>query len=417
MVEMETAMQKQFDLSRTLNNRINNVQSHSQILATQLKKIKQENTDSSLQLMANNCRQRISPVKLNNYRTLKGHFDKISCCSWYPDNKHLVSSSQDGYLLVWDSTTGLKNNLVELEDPYVMGCDVSSNGELVAAGGLDNTCTVYKVGTKFNEQSYGNSLMSILKGHKEYISDIGFLKGSSSQLVTCSGDKSSILWDTTKGGHVRYFYGHLGDVLSLSVNPNENSNPNVFVTCSCDRLAMMWDVREPLATRKFLVSTNYDPNVLQFGPDGYTFSVGCDDGNVKIYDLRSDGELGSYGVDKLRGYLNDNPQLKRNIPQGLIENYNSENSESNSQIASYKQSIQTSIENSGVISMDFSKSGRLMFTSYAENTCVFIWDIITGEIVGTLKGHNDVVSKIRVSNDGLGVSTASRDETIKIWSI
>lgn len=416
MAELAAAMQKQFDLSRTLNSRINTVQAQSQILAGQLKKKKQENTDTSLQLMAGNCRQHLKlPYKLNNYRTLKGHFDKISCCAWYPDNKHIVSASQDGYLLVWDSTTGLKNNLVELDDPYVLGCDVSANGQLVAAGGLDNTCTVYKVGTKFNEKMYGNSLMSILKGHREYISDVSFLHGSSTQLVTSSGDKSCVLWDTTKGGHVRYFYGHLGDVLSLSVNPNENSNPNLFGSCSCDKLAMFWDVREPLAARKFLVSSTCDPNVIHFGPDGNTFAVGCDDGNIKLYDLRSDGELGAYGVDKLKSYLYDNPSLKKNVPRGVAEL--GESGQISTSVETVRHSLSTALESSGAVSMDFSKSGRLMFTSYAENTNVFIWDVVMGEVVGTLGGHSDVVNKIRITADGLGVATASRDETIKIWSI
>lgn len=58
-----------------------------------------------------------------------------------------------------------------------------------------------------------------------------------------------------------------------------------------------------------------------------------------------------------------------------------------------------------------------MFTSYAESTCIFVWDTITGEILNTLQGHNGVVSKVKISSDGLGVATASRDGTVKIWSV
>ncbi|KAG0687541.1 guanine nucleotide-binding protein subunit beta 1 [Pichia californica] len=434
-MNIDVALQNQFELSKTLNNKLNVAQTASQQLSSQLKKLKQENQDATLNSMANNCKKPISNnYKLNNYKTLKGHFDKVSSCAWYPDNKHIVSSSQDGYLLVWDAVRGLKNNLVELDDPYIMGCDVSYNGQLVATGGLDNTCIVYKLSTEINNSGENNSgLLSILRDHKEYISDLSFLHKSSTQLITSSGDKSCILWDTSKGGYIRHFYGHLGDVLSLGVNKNDenNSNPNLFVTSSSDRLAMLWDIRDPLASRKYLVNPKFDSSEIEFFPDGNCFSCGCDDGSIKFFDIRCDGELSNYGIDKVRRYINSN-SLQSSTSSSSPSYYNLNSSSHNmntsssinfdyqdqkSSVRSLHSNMQASIDNPGVLSLDFTKSGRLMFSSYAESTSVFVWDIISGEIVGSLNGHNGVISKVRVSPDGLGVATASRDETIKIWSV
>lgn len=420
-MNMETALQKQFELAKTLNNNVNVAQTASQQLTQQLKKVKQENQDATLQSMAKNCR-RIGDenYKLNNYKTLKGHFDKVSSCAWYPNSKNLVSSSQDGYLVVWDAAKGLKNNLVELDDPYIMGCDVSHDGQLVATGGLDNTCIVYKLSSEINDDGRQTGLMSILRDHKEYISDVSFLNESSTQLVTASGDKSCILWDTTKGGFIRHFYGHLGDVLSLSVNKNNksNSNPNLFVTSSSDKLAMLWDIRDPLASRKYMVNSKYDSSEIEFFPDGNCFACGCDDGTIKFFDIRSDGELQTYDIENVRRYIHSNNLHNYSPSYGEfgLQSSNSPAFESNS-ARSLHSNIQASIDNPGVLSLDFSKSGRLMFTSYAESTCVFVWDVVTGEIVSSLNGHNGIVSKVQVSPDGLGVATASRDETIKIWSV
>lgn len=422
-MSIEVALQNQFELSKTLNNKINVAQTVSNQLTQQLKKIKQENQDATLQTMSNNCKHFLNDnYRLNNYKTLKGHFDKVSSCAWYPDSEHLVSSSQDGYLLVWDATKGLKKRLVELDDPYIMGCDVSYNGQLVATGGLDNKCIVYKLNTDIDTEGR-SELLSILQDHKEYISDLSFLHKSSTQLITASGDKSCILWDTTKGGYIRHFYGHLGDVLSLSINKNDNnnSNPNLFVTTSSDRLAMLWDIRDPLATRKYLVNSKFDSSEVEFFPDGNCFACGCDDGTIKFFDIRCDGELSSFGINKVRRYMNSN-NLQNSIPTYMNSNINSATSiEFTDQISSSAKSlhsnIQASIDNPGVLSLDFTKSGRLMFSSYSESTIIYVWDIISGEIVGILNGHNGVVSKIKVSPDGLGVATASRDETIKIWSV
>lgn len=422
----EVALQNQYELSKTLNNKVNVAHTASQQLALQLKKIKQVNQDATLTSMSGNCKQHISPsYKLNNYKTLKGHFDKVSSCAWYPDSSHLVSSSQDGYLLVWDAVRGLKNNLVELDDPYIMGCDASHNGQFVATGGLDNTCMVYKLGSQINDENRNTALLSILRDHKEYISDLSFLHRSSTQLITSSGDKSCILWDTSKGGYVRHFYGHLGDVLSLGVNKNDdnNSNPNLFVTSSSDRLAMLWDIRAPLASRKYLVNPKFDSSEVEFYPDGNCFACGCDDGTVKFFDIRCDGELSNYGIDKVRRYISLNglqssvpPYMNHSVNSALSVNLDSQDQRSTS-ARSLQSNIQASIDNPGVLSLDFTKSGRLMLASYAESTSVFVWDIVTGGIVGALNGHSGVVSKVRVSPDGLGVATASRDETIKIWSV
>ena len=98
-MNIEVALQKQFELSRTLNNNVNVAQTASKQLTLQLKKIKQDNQDANLRSMSNNNANVINNYSLNSYRTLKGHFDKISSCAWYPDSKHLISSSQDGYLL------------------------------------------------------------------------------------------------------------------------------------------------------------------------------------------------------------------------------------------------------------------------------------------------------------------------------
>lgn len=424
-MSIEIALQKQFELSKTLNNNITVAQAASQQLAQQLKQIKQENQDATLQSMSHNCRKMLDHnYGLNNYKTLKGHFDKVSSCAWYPDSKHLVSSSQDGYLLVWDVVKGLKNNLVELEDPYIMGCDVSHDGQLVATGGLDNTCMVYKLGTEINNGGRNTGLFSILQDHKEYISDLSFLNKSSSQLITASGDKSSILWDTTKGGYVRHFYGHLGDVLSLGVNKKDGDsfNPNLFVTTSSDKLAMLWDIRDPLASRKYLVNSRCDSSEIELFPDGNCFACGGDDGSVKLFDIRCDGELSSYVIDKVRSYIGQQG-LQSSVPSYMKYeqspsriHFDSPDQQSMS-IRSLQSNMQASIDNPGVLSLDFSKSGRLMFTSYAESSCIFVWDVVTGDIVGSLGGHNGVVSKVKISPDGLSVATASRDETIKLWSV
>ncbi len=417
---------QQMAVSKLLNKQINVAQMECKNLTIQLSRMKQKNRDATLQSLANNCGQLLNAVNLRRYRTLKGHFDKVADVAWLPDDRHVVSASQDGFLLVWDSVNGFKKELIELDDPWVMCCDVSHDGRLVATGGLENACIVYKISVKgttpqllqsqqgSSERVRKSSLLSVFKGHKEYISGLSFLAGSSSQIVTCSGDRSSILWDTTKGGQVSTFYGHLGDVLSLSPNP---ADPNAFVTCSCDRRALIWDTRSPVSVRRYVSADNCDASVVRFFPDGHSFACGMDDGTIKLFDLRSDGDIATYGIQNVRQYAMNNGISSISMSPKSFSSNEGAKIAMGSIAGSMESSLESSIDNPGVISMSFSKSGRLMFVSYAEYSNVMIIDTITGKILGSMGGHSDVVSSIRVSNDGLGVATGSRDYTVSIWSV
>lgn len=364
-----------------LTQRISKAQVECHQLTAELQRVRQDYNDATLQSLSGHCRHLLSPpMSFRPCRCFTDHFDQVSAVAWLPDSRHLVSASQDGLLIAWDTVTGYKRSLIDLDDPWVTCCDASADGRLVGVGGLENACVVYKLGL---EESQG-ALLSIFKGHQEYISGLRFMTGSSSQLVTCSGDKMTILWDVSKGGEVSKFYGHLGDVLALDVRPG---NPRGFVTVSCDRMGLVWDTRIPMSVRKFPIDSGCDPSAVKFFPDGYSFAVGSDDSTIKLFDLRSDGKLADY--DAFVG---------------------------SSKVDSASESIQGSFDTPGVVSLDFSCSGRLMLVSYSDWPTVVVRDTLTGSILGRLEGHGGVVEDVRVSPDGVAVATASRDESVRIWT-
>merc|ERR1719198_237751 len=77
-----------------------------------------------------------------------------------------------------------------------------------------------------------------LAAHDGYLSCCRFV--DESKIVTASGDSTCILWDVERGESQASFSDHGGDVMSVSLNPND---PCSFVTGSCDATAKMWDTR------------------------------------------------------------------------------------------------------------------------------------------------------------------------------
>ena len=92
------------------------------------------------------CLEQVTPVRLKQRRCLKGHFGKVYAIHWAGDSKHLVSASQDGKLIVWDGNTTHKTNAIPLRSSWVMTCAFEQEkNKMVACGGLDNLCSIYKV--------------------------------------------------------------------------------------------------------------------------------------------------------------------------------------------------------------------------------------------------------------------------------
>lgn len=59
-------------------------------------------------------------------------------------DRNLVSASQDGKLIVWDSHTTNKVHAIPLRSSWVMTCAYAPSGSYVACGGLDNICSIYR---------------------------------------------------------------------------------------------------------------------------------------------------------------------------------------------------------------------------------------------------------------------------------
>jgi len=298
--------------------------------------------------------------RLRQRRTLKGHLAKIYAMHWAEDTRHLVSASQDGKLLVWDGLTTNKVYAIPLRSSWVMTCAYSPSGGFVACGGLDNICSVYNLRNK----ELPIRVSRELNAHTGYLSCCRFLNDR--QIVTSSGDMTCILWDIEAGSKVTEFSDHNGDVMSVSINPIDK---NTFVSGACDATAKLWDLRDGKCKQTF-TGHESDINAVHFFPNGLAFGTGSDDAACKLFDIRADRELQSYTQEAVL---------------------------------------------TGITSVAFSISGRYLFAGYDDFNCN-VWDVLKGERQSQLSGHDNRVSCLGVSSDGMALCTGSWDSFLKIWA-
>jgi len=297
-------------------------------------------------------------------RILKGHFGKIYSAHWASDSRRIVSASQDGKLIIWNAFTTNKEHAISLRSSWVMTCAYCPSAEMVAAGGLDNIVSIYKLApdkrTVTNEKPAAE-----LSQHEGYLSCCRFIDGNS--ILSSSGDSTCILWDISRTAPKQVFTDHSSDVMSISIAP---SNPSLFVSGSCDAFSKVWDIRQ--AGKKSALTFgghDSDINSVSFMADGTAFASGSDDSSCGLFDLRAATQINRYASPKVL---------------------------------------------CGVTSVSFSGSGRLLFASYDESV-VHVWDTLSGTKITALDGHEERVSCVTVP-DGQALCTASWDTTMKIWA-
>jgi guanine nucleotide-binding protein G(I)/G(S)/G(T) subunit beta-1 len=325
-----------------------------------------EGADQPLADFASNHGVQKASVTIRQRRILKGHFGKIYAMHWSAaDSRHLVSASQDGKLIIWNGFTTNKVHAIPLRSSWVMTCAYSPSGQLVACGGLDNLCSVYKLpqGTKDvgQQKTYGE-----LAQHEGYLSCCRFVRDN--EIITSSGDSTCILWDVETKTPTSIFNDHTGDVMSVSIHENSN----LFVSGSCDATAKLWDYRQGGKTNcvKTFPGHESDINSAQFFPDGNAFGTGSDDSSCRLFDIRAYAQLNKFSNEKIL---------------------------------------------CGITSVGFSKTGKMLFAGYDDYNC-YIWDTQLGILVDQLIGHDNRVSCLGVSEDGKALCTGSWDTLLKIWA-
>uniref|UniRef100_A0A3Q2E912 G protein subunit beta 5 n=1 Tax=Cyprinodon variegatus TaxID=28743 RepID=A0A3Q2E912_CYPVA len=250
---------------------------------------------------------------------------------------------------------------VTLPCTWVMACAYAPSGCAVACGGLDNKCSVVPLSLDRNENLAAKKKPVAM--HTNYVSGCSFTN-SDMQLLTSSGDGTCALWDVESGQLLQSFHGHTADVLSLDLAPSETGN--TFVSGGCDMKANVWDMRSGQNIQSF-ESHESDINCVNcvFYPDPFVGSPQC-----RFYDLRADREVAVYQKDSIIF---------------------------------------------GASSVDFSLSGRLLFAGYNDYT-INVWDVLKGNRVSILFGHENRISRVRVSPDGTALCSASWDNSLRIWA-
>ncbi|KAI1316959.1 Transcription initiation factor TFIID subunit 5 [Mortierella claussenii] len=207
-------------------------------------------------------------------RKLIGHAGPVFGASFSPDNKYLITCSEDKTARLW-STNTLTNLVCYKGHNYpVWDVDFGPQGFYFATASHDRTARLWSC-----DHIYP---LRIFAGH---LSDVDAVKfhPNSKYVVTGSSDKTARLWDIQRGTCVRVFTGHSGAVQTIAMSPDGR----MMASAGEDRSIQLWDLGSGKRMKKM---TGHQGVIysLAFSQDGSLLMSGSADSTVRAWDVKRD---------------------------------------------------------------------------------------------------------------------------------
>jgi WD40 repeat protein len=218
--------------------------------------------------------------------------------------------------------------------------------------------------------------LQVLNGHSASILAV-FITPDCKSAISSSFDGTNILWDLNTGMPVKTFTGHVHNSNGIPITPDGK----MAVTISEDNNCILWDLMsgKPVKTIKLNMGTIESLSITPAGDKAIAINY---DQECVVWDLNTGKSI---------------QNLKRNELIQIIKRK-----------TKYKQKVFFSAYGTRAVSL---------FSPFSIQTG-FLWDIIGGNVIKTLKGYYSEALAVSVSDDSKRVISIIRsDKSCHVWDL
>ncbi len=327
------------------------------------------------------------------------HGSFVLCAAFAPDGRRVLTSSWDRTTRLWDLATSDRLLPPLRHRGAVSHAAFSPNGHLVLTASEDGTAQLWDAATS---QPAGPPLR-----HRGAVTHASF-SPDGSRVVTASADRTARVWDTLTGQPLSFFTLHGAAVQHASFSPDGR----LIVTASDDGTARVWDAVTAQPTSGPLKHQDRVRDA-SFSPDGRLVVTASYDHTARLWDVATGAELKSFPNDNWVEHASFSPDGHRVVTacwDGSLEEREAQvwDVETGDRVGSPLR------HRDGVLAASFSPQGDRIVTA-SEDSTARVWDAETGRATTPPLMHGSHVIHVLFSRDGRRLVTACHNGTARVW--
>jgi WD40 repeat protein len=325
---------------------------------------------------------------------LAGHEDVTALAFSPEDGKTLASASLDKKVRLWDVAGGKQLRILQGHDKAVWTVAFGPGGKILATGGDEGVVRLWDVDT-------GKQLHQ-LKGHAAEIHNVVF---SPDGTVLASGGSGGViqLWDPNTGKELRRWdaTARFGSVVAFAPDGKVLASAGG----SCIRL---WD---PATGKEIQPAAGHTGclRLLRFAPDGKTLFSSAMDKKFLAWDLASGQErlLGVHSLTDAADLSADGKVLAQAVyGDSCIRLWDA---------VTGMELLALELTAKSTPEVRFSPNGKLLASSSDDG--FRLWDLTTGKTLHHIQEKQFSPLAIAFSPDGKLVAFAGNDQTLGLWEV
>ncbi|CAJ1344698.1 unnamed protein product [Effrenium voratum] len=315
----------------------------------------------------NDCVARIFSLETGQCIELQGHFGQVYTCILSPDQRHIVTASEDGSARIWEFIQGSvveKHLLKHAREVY--SAVFSHSGNLVITASQDNTAKLFQVDT-------GNLLWEFSHAGEVYLATFSC---DDELVLSASEDGRAALILSDCGSSLFILDGHAGRPLSRA---EFSPDGNLVVTASVDSTGCIWD-RHSGTRRHVLRGCPSDVKHASFSADSRQVFLTHATGVVEVF---------CTATGSCVWLLNDHVEpvyLAASCPRSRLVALGCEDGYATVWELSSGQKSWTLAHADAVTWISWSPAGDTLITASWDGT-VKLWSAELGECLASFEGH------------------------------
>lgn len=224
---------------------------------------------------------------------LIGHSGTVYSTSFSPDNRFLISGSEDRTVRLWSLDTHTALVSYKGHNHPVWDVKFSPLGHYFATASHDQTARLWS-----SDHIYP---LRIFAGHLSDVDTVSF-HPNGCYVFTGSSDKTCRMWDINSGDSVRLFLGHTAPVLSTAVTPDGRW----LCSGSEDGIINVWDIGTGKRLKQMRGHGKNAVHSLTFNKEGNVLISGGADNSVRVWDIKkATNEPSLEPEEPFVGYIGD----------------------------------------------------------------------------------------------------------------